>query len=110
MDSTKLMKNKLILTCNMMEEKWNKDIWGERRPRISKELFIDKIRNNDDCYKLSAEEILCKIIKINNDLRKLPRQERGGNLTIKIHEKAEEIDFFLGIDKKLDWIDKIQIK
>jgi len=52
MDSTKLMKNKLILTCNMMEEKWNKDIWGERRPKISKELFIDKIRNNDDCYKL----------------------------------------------------------
>jgi len=110
MDSTKLMKNKLILTCNMMEEKWNKDIWGERRPRINKELFIDKIRNNDDCYKLSAEEIIGKIIKINNDLRILPRQERGGNLTIKIHEKAEEIDFFLGIDKKLDWIDKIKIK
>jgi len=110
MDSTKLMKNKLILTCNMMEEKWNKDIWGERRPRISKELFIDKIRNNDDCYKLSAEEIIGKIVKINNDLRILPRQERGGNLTIKIHEKAEEIDFFLGIDKKLDWIDKIKIK
>jgi len=110
MDSTKLMKNKLILTCNMMEEKWNKDIWGERRPRISKELFIDKIRNNDDCYKLSAEEIIAKIIKINNDLRILPRQERGGNLTIKIHEKAEEVDFFLGIDKKLDWIDKIKIK
>jgi hypothetical protein len=83
---------------------------GERRPRISKELFIDKIRNNDDCYKLSAEEIIGKIVKINNDLRILPRQERGGNLTIKIHEKAEEIDFFLGIDKKLDWIDKIKIK
>ena len=109
MDSTKLMKNKLIITCNMMEEKWNKDIWGERRPRISKELFIDKIRNNDDCYKLSAEEITAKIVKINNDLRILPRQERGGNLTIKIHEKAEEIDFFLGIDKKLDWINKIKI-
>jgi hypothetical protein len=110
MDSTKLMKNKLILTCNLMEEKWNKDIWGERRPRISKELFIDKIRNNDDCYKLSAEEIIAKIVKINNNLRILPRQERGGNLTIKIHEKAEDIDFFLGIDKKLDWIDKIKIK
>ena len=48
-------------------------------------------------------------MKINNNLRILPRQERGGNLTIKIHEKAEDIDFFLGIDKKLDWIDKIKI-
>ena len=55
-------------------------------------------------------KIIGKIVKINNDLRILPRQERGGNLTIKIHEKAEEIDFFLGFDKKLDWIDKIKIK
>jgi len=49
-------------------------------------------------------------IVINYDLRILPRQERGGNLTIKIHEKAEEIDFFLGIDKKLEWINKIKTK
>jgi hypothetical protein len=109
MDSTKLMKNKLIILCNLMEEKWNKDIWGERRPRINKELFIDKIRINDDCYKLSAEDIIEKISKINNELRILPRQERGGNLTIKFHEKAEDIDFFLGIDKKLQWIEKIKI-
>ena len=108
MDSSKLMKNKLILLCNLMEEKWNKDIWGERRPRINKELFIDKIRKNDDCYKLSAEEIISRIVKINNEFRILPRKERGGNLTIKIHEKAEDIDFFLGIDKKIDWIDKIR--
>jgi hypothetical protein len=109
MDSTKLMKNKLIILCNLMEEKWNKDIWGERRPKINKELFIDKIRINDDCYKLSVEDIIEKISKINNELRILPRQERGGNLTIKLHEKAEDIDFFLGIDKKLQWIDKIKI-
>ena len=44
------MKNKLIILCNLMEEKWNKDIWGERRPKINKELFIDTLKEFNFIY------------------------------------------------------------
>jgi hypothetical protein len=109
-DKNKLMKHKLILLLNLMETKWNDDIWGERRPRINKELFIEKIRNNDNCYKLDAEEIMEQIVKINNSIRLKKRNDRyTSKLSTLIHNKTEELDFFLGIDKELGWIDDISL-
>lgn len=93
-DKNKLMKHKLILLLNLMETKWNNDIWGERRPRINKELFIEKIRNNDNCYKLDAEEIMEQIVKINNSIRLKKRNDRyTSKLSTLIHNKTEELDF-----------------
>lgn len=107
-DKNKLMKHKLLLLLDLMETKWNNDIWGERRPRINKDLFIEKIRNNDNCYKLDAEEIMEQITKINNNIRLKKRQDRhSSKLSVLIHNKTEELDFFLGIDKELGWIDDI---
>lgn len=88
--------------------KFDKNIWGINRPKINKELFCNKIKNNDNAHKLTSEQILNKLFDINNNIRGKPRNSRvKPNININIHKSAEEIDLFLGLDRIMSWIDEI---
>lgn len=85
-------------------------IWGKKRPKIDKNLFIEEMKTNDDVHKLDADTIVKKIIEINIKIRGLPRSKRSdGKITSQIHASAEEMDFYLGYDKSLKWIHEILI-
>jgi hypothetical protein len=71
-------------------------------------MFCQKLRNSESVHNLSTEEILTNLFKINEDLRKLPRALRiKPNCVTSIHNSAETMDFFLGLDKGMGWIANI---
>jgi hypothetical protein len=84
------------------------NIWGDFRPFMNKSVFIEKLRDKIDDIRqkyASVDEICSKLIQINEDIEKLPKYKRGGG-TKSTNEKAEEICFFLGLDKEMKWLDK----
>lgn len=108
LDKLKLMQIKLLEIFEGMENKYGKNIWGINRPKINKEVFTEKMRNSDSVNKLSTEEILTNLFKINENLRKMPRASRvKPNCVASVHNSAESMDFFLGLDKGMGWIEKI---
>ncbi len=83
-------------------------IWGKKRPKIDKTLFISEMDTNDSVHKLDADTIVKKIIDINKKIRGLPRSKRTDiKIPNSTHASAESIDFFLGYDKNLAWIHDI---
>ena len=107
----KLMQYKIFDIYTLMEVKFGKNIWGSNRPKISKEIFTNKIRENDSVENLDATEIIEKICKINNEICNLSRAERCKKFKIKCntatHISAEQINFYLAYSKTLDWIDEL---
>jgi hypothetical protein len=107
-DKLKLVQIKLLEIFEGLENKYEKNIWGSNRPKINKELFTDKLRNTESIHKLTTGEILIKLYKINENIRGLPRNSRvKPNCASSIHTSAENIDFFLGLDKNMSWINEI---
>lgn len=107
-DKLKLIQIKLLEIFEGMEKKYGKNIWGINRPKINKDMFTQKLRNSESVHDSSTEEILTNLFKINEDLRKLPRTLRvKPNCATSIHNSAETMDFFLGLDKKMTWIANI---
>lgn len=104
--------NKKILDIIFQMENYfgnGQTIWGKKRPKIEKTLFIEEMKTNDDVHKLDADTIVKKIIDINIKIRGLPRSKRGdGKITSQVHTSAENMDFFLGYDKSLKWIHDIK--
>ncbi len=104
-DKLKLIQIKLLEIFEGMEKKYGKNIWGINRPKINKDLFTQKLRNSESVHNSSTEEILTNLFKINENLRKLPRSLRiKPNCTTNVHNSAETMDFFLGLDKKMEWL------
>jgi len=90
-----------------LSDHFQTNIWGEFRPFISKSVFIEKLKQKIDHIRQeydSVEDYVGKIIQINEEIGKLPKYKRGGG-TKSTNEKAEEIGFFLGLDKNMDWLD-----
>ena len=107
-DKLKLMQLKLLDIISGLENKYGKSIWGLNRPKINKELFCEKIKNNDKCNKITSEEILNKLFTINEKIRGKPRSLRvKPNVNTSIHNSAETMDLFLGLDKTMSWINEI---
>lgn len=107
-DKLKLMQIKLLDIITGLENKYGKNIWGINRPKINKNLFCDKLKNNDNAHKLSSDEILIKLFTINEKIRVKPRASRvKPNVNISIHNSAESMDLFLGLDKTMSWINEI---
>lgn len=107
LDKLKLMQVKLLEIIQEFEKKYGKDIWKKNRPFINKEKFVEKLRETDSVHKLTTTEIMEKIYKINEKLRQLPRSKRVKNVKPNIHNSAEEMDFFLGMDKDMNWMKDI---
>ncbi len=85
-------------------------IWGKKRPKIDKTLFIDEMNINDSVHKLDADSIVKKIVEINIKIRGLPRSKRSvERVSSGVHTQCEEMDFYLGYDKNLKWIHDIKI-
>ncbi len=103
--------NKKILDIIFqMDNTFNKvsNIWGKKRPKIDKNLFIEEMKTNDYVHKLDADTIVKKIIEINIKIRGLPRSKRtDSKVSSQVHTTAEEMDFYLGYDKSLKWIHEI---
>jgi hypothetical protein len=85
-------------------------VTGKKRPKINKDLFVEKMRSNDSIHKLEVSEICEKINAHNIKLRGMLRNKRfvGKIISDSIHIHAETIDFYLGYDKNLNWIELIQ--
>lgn len=83
------------------------NIWGEFRPFMSKPVFIERLKKNIDHIRQeydSVEDYVGKLIQTNEEIGKLPKYKRGGG-TKSTNEKAEEIGFFLGLDKNMGWLE-----
>jgi hypothetical protein len=112
-DKTKLFNYKINEIIGWIDKTWNKDgkecLWGKTRPKINKELFVNKMRDSDTVHKLDTNQIITEIKKINSKIRGLPRNKRCDKKSVSdsVHNHAESIDFFLGYDKELGWIDDI---
>lgn len=89
-----------------LSDHFQTNIWGDFRPFMSKTVFIEKLKKNIDHIRQeydSVEDYIGKLIQINEDIRKLPKYKRGGG-TKSTNEKAEEMGFFLGLDKNMAWL------
>jgi hypothetical protein len=89
-----------------LSEHFQSNIWGEFRPFMNKQVFIEKIRNKMDDIRqkyATVEDFCSKLLQINEDIGKLPKYKRGGG-TKSTNDKAEEIGFFLGLDKEMKWL------
>jgi hypothetical protein len=113
LDKTKLFNYKINEIIGLIDKTWNKDkktqLWGKTRPKINKDLFVEKMRESDSVHKLDTAIIMNEIKKINSKIRGLPRNKRCAKKSVSdsVHNHAESIDFFLGYDKELRWIDNI---
>ncbi len=66
------------------------------------------MRESDSIHKLETNEIIEKIKKINDKIRGLGRNKRCEKaVSDSVHNNAETMNFFLGYDKELGWIDEI---
>lgn len=110
MDKSKLFNYKILDIINWMEKNMGKNecIWGKLRPKINKDLFVEKMRENDSIHKLETNEIINKINNYNIKLRGMSRNKRCEKVVNdSVHNHAETIDFYLGYDKELNWIEKL---
>jgi len=89
-----------------LSDHFQTNIWGEFRPFMSKSVFIERLKKKIDHIREeynSVEDYVDKLIQINEDIGKLPKYKRGGG-TKSTNEKAEEMGFFLGLDKEMKWL------
>jgi hypothetical protein len=110
MDKTKLFNYKILDIINWMDKNMGKkeSIWGKLRPKINKDLFVEKMRESDSVHKLETDEIIKKISNHNIELRGMSRNKRSDkSINDSTHAHAETMDFFLGYDKELKWIEQI---
>ena len=90
-----------------LSDHFEENIWGEFRPFLNKTVFIEKVRRKIDVIRqeyASVEDYVTKLIQINDAIGKLPKYKRGGG-TKSTNEKAEEMGFFLGLDKNMIWLE-----
>jgi len=112
-DKTKLFNYKINEIIEWIDKTWNKDgkecLWGKTRPKVNKELFVNKMRDSDSVHKLDTNVITTEIKKINSKIRGMTRNKRCDKKSISdsVHNYAESIDFFLGYDKELGWVNDI---
>lgn len=111
LDKTKLFNYKINDIIKWMNVRYDNShgIWGYNRPKINKELFVEKMRETEQIHKLDTSEIIKKIESFNDELTKLGRNERckksyNAQITNSVHNSMETINFYLGCDKELRWI------
>lgn len=110
LDKTKLFQYKINEIIEWIDKTWGgtECLWGKTRPKINKELFVEKMRESDSVHKLDTNEIIDKINEINSKIRGLKRNKRCENKTTdSVHNRAESLNFFLGYDKEFNWIEEI---
>ena len=85
------------------------EIFGNTRPHIDKSNFIQKLKTHLDTLNRkypSVEALIQKFYEINQEIKDMPRYKRGGGSKI-THDRAEKYNFFLGLDKEMEWFSRI---
>jgi len=85
------------------------EIFGNTRPHIDKSNFIQKLKTHLDTLNRkypSVEALIQKFYEINQEIGDMPRYKRGGGSKI-THDRAEKYNFFLGLDKEMEWFSRI---
>ena len=85
------------------------EIFGNTRPHIDKSNFIQKLKIHLETLNRkypSVEALIQKFYEINQEIKDMPRYKRGGGSKI-THDRAEKYNFFLGLDKEMEWFSRI---
>ena len=81
------------------------EIFGNTRPYIDKSVLIQKLKAQLDTLNRkypSVEALIQRFYEINQEIRDMPRYKRGGG-----SKRAEKYNFFLGLDKEMEWFSRI---
>ena len=85
------------------------EIFGNTRPYIDKSNLIQKLKAQLDTLNRkypSVEALIQRFYEINQEIKDMPRYKRGGGSKI-THDRAEKYNFFLGLDKEMEWFSRI---
>ena len=87
------------------------EIFGNTRPYIDKAVFVRKLKAQLDNEQLiqkypSVDTLIQKFEEINCEIKDTPKYKRGGGSKI-THDRAEKYNFFLGLDKEMEWFSRI---
>lgn len=110
-----LIDYKIPIFIDKLAEYWkennNFEIYGTQRPRINKSVLESKMKTcMDKLDKYKIIDLMDIFFQINKDIGKLPRKHRCGKIgtaSRKMHDRTDDIKFYLGMDNKLGWLDKI---
>ena len=84
-------------------KKWTP--YGINRPRINKEILVKKLKENlSKINKIPFSKIKEYFIERNEYIKNLPRNKRNGGQKANPHNKADEFNFYLGLDKNMKWL------
>jgi hypothetical protein len=117
-----LLKNeKLIKLEQFLKEKYgdvirknekssSKQYRPVNRPYLDSHEFFPQIRKNIFFQNNDIEIVFHKLIEINKAIRQLPRVKRCGEkkCSKETHNKAEKLNFFLGLDKDMKWLNDLK--
>lgn len=84
-------------------------VFGKNRPYINKEKFCQKIRETKSFTTCTVEEILNKLINLNQVIKSLPYNLRGTNIKkdSKYIQDSEYLNFYLGYNKDMTWMNEL---
>jgi len=85
------------------------EMFGNTRPYIDKSALIQKLKAQLDTLNRkypSVEALIERFYEINKEIKDTPRYKRGGGSKI-THDRAEKYNFFLGLDKEMEWFSRI---
>ena len=85
------------------------EIFGNTRPHIDKSNLIQKLKERLDTLNRkypSVEALIQRFYETNQEIKDTPRYKRGGGSKI-THDRAEKYNFFLGLDKEMEWFSRI---
>ena len=110
-----LIDYKIPIFIDKLAEYWKEnhtfEIYGSQRPRINKSVLESKMKTcMDKLDKYKIVDLMDIFFQINKDIGKLPRKHRCGKIgtaSRKMHDRTDDIKFYLGMDNKLGWLDKI---
>ena len=85
-----------------------KSIFGKRRPHLDKDKFLEKIEGKFESWRLRYGEIENVIRRIDemNQFVKNNIRVSWGNSTF-VRQRAEEMGFYLALDREMGWVDMI---
>jgi len=110
-----LINYKIPSFIDQFEQNWLKKyktkIYGKNRPFIDRSLLEKKLKSQSErLEKYNVEELIGIFAQLNKDISKNPKANQFGKSSRPspgTFYKAKEKNFYLGLDKNLDWIEKI---
>ena len=118
-DEKALMNTKLIKVEQGLQKEWGNVVKQNNekedgsykrcnRPYLDRRFFIEKARKSNFFIYNDSEIILEKMKLMNDLIRKTPFFRIKGAPKAEMFEKAEELNFYLGLDLELRWMNDLE--